>query len=216
MKMMSNTTKFTFDTVFSAGRDIATETARSRQRQVLTEAELEALRAEARAEGAQAGEVHALESIASGTREAAQALRDVLKAVAAQMESVRSDAAVLAFALARKVASTAVAQFPVGEVEAALRQAMHEAIGEPRIVLHARPEVTDALSGRIAQIAQEEGYDGRVQVSPDASLSGADCRIDWRGGGAERTNAAIEAALDELVARRFTIKDAGLQNRSEA
>jgi len=216
MKMMSNTTKFTFDTVFGAGRDIAKETARSRQRKVVTEAEIEALRAEARAEGAQAGEVHALESIASGTREAAQVLRDVLQSVTAQMESVRGDAAALAFALARKVASTAVSQFPVGEVESALRQAMHEAIGEPRIVLHARPEVTEALSGRIAQIAQEEGYDGRVQVSPDASLTGADCRIDWRGGGAERTNAAIEAALEALMARRFTIKDSGPQNRSEA
>jgi flagellar assembly protein FliH len=215
MKMMGNTTKFTFDTVFSAGRDIATETALSRQRKVITEAELETLRAEARAEGAQAGEVHALESIANGTREAALALRDVLKSVTAEMESVRADAAMLAFALARKVASAAVAQFPVGEVESALRQAMHEAIGEPRIVLHARPEVTEALSGRIAEIAQEEGYDGRVQVSADASLAGADCRIDWRGGGAERTNAAIEAAVHEIMARSFSARSAGQQNGSE-
>ena len=216
MKMMSNATKFTFDTVFTTGHDAAVESARARQRKILTEADVEALLAEARAEGAQASEVHALESIASGTREAAQVLREVLRSVGTQIESVRGEAAAIAFALARKVASTAVAQFPVGEVEAALRQAMHEAIGEPRIVLHARPEVVEALAGRIADIASEEGYDGRVQVSADASLSGADCRIDWRGGGTERTNAAIEAALDELMARRFSVRAADSQNRRGA
>ena len=200
---MANATKFTFDTVFSAGRDIVTESARARHRKVLTEAEIESLRAEARAEGAKAAEVRAVESVAAGTREAALAMREVLQSVSVEVAQIRSEAVIIAFALARKVATAAVAAFPAGEVEAALRQAMHEATGEPRIVLRARPEVLEALSAHIAQIAQDEGYDGRVQVSPDASLQGADCRIDWRGGGAERTSAAIEAALDELMARRF-------------
>jgi flagellar assembly protein FliH len=214
--MMRNATKFTFDTVFSAGCDTASDAAKSRQRKVFTEAEIDALRANAHAQGTQAGEVLALESIAAGTREAGQALRDALISFTAQMESVRADAAAIAFAIARKVASTAVAEFPVGEVESALRRAMHEAIGEPRIVLHARPEVVEALSAHIAEIAQDEGYEGRVQISGDASLHGADCRIDWRGGGAERTNAAIEAALDELMTRRFANAGGGGQNRSES
>ncbi len=209
---MRNATKFTFDTVFSAGRDPAADGGRSHQRRTFTEAEIELLRAEARAEGMKAAEIRALESIASCTHEAAEALRDVLASVTAQAEAVRVEAAAISLALARKVASAAIAAFPVGEVEAALRRAMHEAIGEPRIVLHARPEVVEALSARVAEIAQDEGYDGRVQISADASLAGADCRIDWRGGGAERTNAAIEAALEELMARRF----AAAQNRSES
>jgi len=209
---MRNTTKFTFDTVFGGGDDAPAETPRPRQRMVLTQAEIDSIRADAHAEGAQAAEIRALESIASGTREAALAVRDAMTSVNAQMESVRADAAGIALSLARKVASAAIAAFPVGDVEAALRQALHEAIGEPRIVLHARPEVVDALSDRIAEIAHDEGYDGRVQISADASLVGADCRIDWRGGGAERTNAAIEAALDELMARRF----GGAQNGSDS
>lgn len=213
---MRTPTKFTFDTVFNAGRDVATETSRARQRTALSETEIEAVRAEARAEGAGAAEVVALEAIAAGTRETAQALRDVLTSVAAQMEAVRAEAASLAFEVARKVASSAIAAFPAGVVEAALRQAIHEAIGEPRIVLHARPEVVEALSGQISAIALDEGYDGRVQISADATLSGADCRIDWRGGGAERTSAAIEAALSELMARRFATPNDDLPNRSES
>jgi flagellar assembly protein FliH len=208
---MKNATRFTFDTVFGPADNAASGKTHTRQRKVLTEAEIDILLKDARADGMRAGEVAALESIASGTREAAQALRDVLRTVAAQAEIVRADAVTIAYSLARKVASAAVAAFPVGEVESALRKAMHEAIGEPRIVLHAPPEVAEALAGRIAEIAQDEGYDGRVQISADASLAGADCRIDWRGGGAERTNAAIETALDELIARRFP----AAQNRSD-
>jgi flagellar assembly protein FliH len=214
MATKASATKYTFDTVFSdeAGADAA----RPRQPKVLTDSEIEALCAQARAEGMQAGEVRAREAVAAGMRETAQALRDALKNLSVQADSVRADAARIALALARKVASAAVAAFPAGEVEAALRKAMHEAIGEPRIALHARPEVVEALAGRIAEIAQDEGYDGRVQISADASLSGADCRIDWRGGGAERTNAAIEAALDEIITRRFAPPTADLQNRSDS
>jgi flagellar assembly protein FliH len=214
--MMKSATKFTFDTVFNAGRDVATDASRARQRTALSDAEIAAMREEARAEGAGAAEVVAREAVAAGTRDAAQALRAVLKSVTAQMELVRAEAAAVAFALAQKVAGAAVAAFPVGVVETALRQAMHEAIGEPRIVLHARPEVVEALSAQIAAIAMDEGYDGRVQISADATLSGADCRIDWRGGGAERTNTAIEAALSELMARRFATPESVLQNRSES
>jgi flagellar assembly protein FliH len=71
----------------------------------------------------------------------------------------------------------------------------------------------EALSPRIAEIAHDEGFDGRVQISSDATIKGADCRVEWRGGGAERAEAAIEAALDDLMARH--LKDAGVQPKAE-
>jgi flagellar assembly protein FliH len=211
---MKTATKFTFDTIFDAGHDPAVEPARPHQRKILSDSEIESLRAAAWADGAHAAEVRALESIAAGTRETASALILAMRAATENLATVRAEATTVAFAIARKIASAAVASFPTGEVEAALRRAMHEAIGEPRIVLHARPEVAEALSGRIAEIAHDEGYDGRVQLSADASLIGADCRIDWRGGGAERTNAAIEAAIDELMTRCFAATRAA-QNGSD-
>jgi flagellar assembly protein FliH len=60
------------------------------------------------------------------------------------------------------------------------------------------------LNGHIAEIAHEEGYEGRVLVVPDPAIRGADCRIEWRGGGAERSESAIEEALAALIARRFS------------
>lgn len=200
---MKNATKFTFDTVFDDGNDVVADAARGRRRRSLSETEIEALRAEARAEGMRDGEVIALEAIAAGARDAIGAIEQALAKMAQERLSLHEQASGLAFILARKLAHAALAAFPQAEVEIALREAMHQAIGEPRIVLKAAPAVADALASRIQQIAQEEAYDGRVQVSPDPSLRRADCRIEWRGGGAERAESAIETALEQLIARSF-------------
>ena len=89
-------------------------------------------------------------------------------------------------------------------MENALRQAMHQAIGEPRITLRAAPAVVEVLEPRLAGIAHEEGYEGRVQIAADPAMTGADCRIEWRGGGAERSEQTIEDALTALIAHRFS------------
>jgi len=150
-----------------------------------------------------AGEVRALEAIEAAARDVTVAIDAALVKTARYVEIIRAQSAEVAFAVARKVARAAVASFPSSEVEAALRDAMHQAIGEPRILLRTAPAVAEALAPHIAQIAHEEGYDGRVQISSDVALKGADCRVEWRGGGAERAEAAIDAALDELMTRHF-------------
>ena len=62
----------------------------------------------------------------------------------------------------------------------------------------------EALAARLDEIAHQEGYEGRIILSPDPAIRGADCRIEWRGGGSERSEAAIEAALDALIENRFS------------
>lgn len=196
--------KFTFDTVFEGASDVVSNAARARKRHSMTEADLEVLRAEAHEAGLKSGEVRALEAIATGTDNVVGAIREALTHAANEIESLRAHATEVALAAASKLARQALASFPDQEVERCLREAMHQAIGEPRLVLRAAPDVTDALKQRMTDIAHEEGFDGRVQITADPALAGADCRIEWRGGGAERTEAALEAALGELVARRFS------------
>jgi len=198
-----NARKFTFDTVFSAGNAEASEAARARQKRTVTQGEIDKLVAEAHIEGTKAAEVRALEAIAAGANEAIAALRHALASSSDEIEAVRAQSVDIAVAAARKLARAALASAPAEEIEAALREAVHQAIGEPRIVLRASPGLAEALSSRIADIALEEGFDGRVQISADPALSGADCRIEWRGGGAERTQAAIDEALSALIQRHF-------------
>jgi flagellar assembly protein FliH len=200
---MGAATKFTFDVEFRDEGDLVSNAARGRQKRSLTQEEIDQLCAKARAEGMKSGQVRALESVAAGTSDVLAALTAALAEAQRQLDSVRAECAELALSAARKLARAALSALPAGEVEAALREAMHQAIGEPRIVLRAEAAVAEAIAGRLAEIAHEEGYDGRVQISSDPALKGADCRIEWRGGGAERGEAAIEAVLAELIARRF-------------
>ena len=197
-----NATKFTFDTVFPSDRD-PRERVRAPVRRMYSESEVETLIAAARVEGATEGETRALESMSEAARDVAGAMHQTFERTAQDIEALRAESSALALVLARKIAGAALALFPGAEVERALREAMHQAIGEPRIVVRAAPEVAAMLAPRIAEIAHDEGYEGRVQLSEDAALSRADCRIEWRGGGADRAEAAIIASLDELISRRF-------------
>lgn len=196
-------TKYTFDTVFADPLDPTGEAARARKRRTFTEAEVEQLCAQARAEGMGAGEVRAQEAIALATKEAGNAIKVALALIERERHKLLEANSQIAFAVAAKLANTALTHFPHAEVEAALREAVHQALGEPRLVLRASPPVAEKLAVRAGEIAHEEGFDGRVQVSADPMLKRADCRIEWRGGGAERAAAAIEIALEELIARNF-------------
>jgi flagellar assembly protein FliH len=201
---MHSANKFTFDTEFRGPSDVVSDTARARQKKTLTLEEIDAMRAEAEAKGTEAAAARAVEKIDRTAAALVVALRAALDQTHGEIEAVRAEAAQLALAAAKKLAPAALAALPVAEVERALREAMHQAIGEPRITLRAAPEVINALQARIGEVAHEEGYDGRVILAADPAITNADCRIEWRGGGSERREAAIEAALDALIARRFS------------
>ncbi len=196
--------KFTFDTEFAGREDRPSPDARARQKQTLTTAELEAMQASARSEGASNAQARAADALDRTIAALTISIRAALDNSHAQVEALRAEAATLALAMARRIAPAALAVLPAGDVEIALRQAMHQAIGEPRITLRAAPAVVAVLAERLADIANEEGYEGRVMIAADAAMTGADCRIEWRGGGAERSEQAIEDALTALISHRFS------------
>jgi flagellar assembly protein FliH len=196
--------KFKFDTEFRDDGDRVSMAARARAKKALTQDEIDQMCAKARAEGMKSGEARALEAVAASTAEMAKVLRQALERSHEVIEKVRREAAEIAFAVARRLAPMALNALPAADVELALREAIHQAVGEPRIVLRASARVIEALNPRIAEIAHEEGFEGRIIASADPAIKGADCRIEWRGAGAERSQAAIEQALGELIARRFS------------
>jgi flagellar assembly protein FliH len=195
--------KFTFDTEFTGDENRQAPTARARQKQTLTTEELEVLKTLARLEG----ENSASARLAAAVESLAVQVRVTLDESHALVEAMRAEAAEIALAMARKIAPAALAALPAGDVEIALRQAMHQAIGEPRLTLRAAPAVVEVLEVRLADIAHEEGYEGRVMIAADPAMQGADCRIEWRGGGAERSEQTIEDALTALIVRRFSNND---------
>jgi flagellar assembly protein FliH len=201
--MSPSSRKFTFDTEFAGAEDRQAPTARARQKRTLTTEELEILTASARCEGESNAAVRAAEALDRTIAALTISIRAALDNSHAEIEALRAEAAEIAMAMARKIAPAALAALPAGDVEIALRQAMHQAIGEPRVTLRAAPQVVEVLQARLADIAHEEGYEGRVMIAADPAMQGADCRIEWRGGGAERSEQTIEEALNLLIGRRF-------------
>ena len=201
---MAAQSKFTFDTEFLGAEDRPAPAARERQKQTLTTEELDNLQTLARLEGENNAQARGTEALERSIAALTISVRAALDQSHAEIEILRDDAARLALAMARKIAPAALAALPAGDIEIALRQAMHQAIGEPRVTLRAAPAVTEVLAPRLADIALEEGYDGRVMIAADPAMKAGDCRIEWRGGGAERSEQVIEDAINTLIANRFS------------
>lgn len=201
---MKKAVKFTFDTHFDGAAHVEDAAqAAARMRKSYSGAEIEAIRAAAYEEGRQAGDVRAQQALAASIGQVAAAVAQAISIMDAEIETVRGEAANLALACARKLAGAALKAAPAEEIAEALRVALHQAVGEPRVVVKTPPQLAAALEKRATEIAAHEGYDGRMQFVPDATLSGADCRIEWRGGGMERALHTVEQALADIIARRF-------------
>ena len=201
---MTAASKYTFDIEFRPEGDLISNAARARQKKAYTTDEIDALSAKAREQGMKSGQVRAAEQQAAEVGKLVTALREVVTRSSRATEDVREEAAMIALAAARKLAGFALDALPSADVEEVLRHALHQALGEPRVVLHASPKVAEMLRPKLAEIAHEEGFEGRVVVTGDAAMGQADCRIEWRGGGAERSQATIESTIAELIARRFS------------
>ena len=204
---MSEAKKFTFDVEFRPEGDLVSNAARLRQRKVFTQEELDSMLTRARHDGMKMGQVRAAEATVAVLQQLCSVVREAADATRGQIEDLRREAASLALIAAKKLATEAIAALPEADVEAALREAIHQAIAEPRIVLRAAPAVVTALKDKLEALALETGYEGRIIASPESGMKGGDCRIEWRGGGAKRIMDQLEEAISEVVARRFSQND---------
>jgi flagellar assembly protein FliH len=202
-KTQAKAAKFTFDTEFLDGGERVAPAAHARQRRTLTNEELEGLIAQARQDGENDASIRATQALERTLASVTVSLRSVLDQSRSEIEAVRAQAATAALAMARHIASAAIKALPAADVEMTLRQALHQAVAEPRITLRAHPAVIEALTPATAAIAGQEGYEGRLLLAADGTMQGADCRVEWRGGGTERSQKTIEDMLDALVARHF-------------
>ena len=203
---MDRTVKFTFDTHFD-GPNPRNEKSEARSRKSYSAEEIESMKREACEEGRRQGDVLATHAIAASIGQVAAAVHAAIQAMDGEIELIRAEAAALAVMAAKKLAHAALAAASEVEIEEALRVALHQAIGEPRVVVKTSPLLSQKIQERANEIAHQEGYEGRLQFVPDDGLANADCRIEWRGGGIERAQSAIESALADLMARRFPQSD---------
>jgi flagellar assembly protein FliH len=171
-----------------------------------SQAELDAVRAAALAEGRAAGLAEAAAAIATRT---AAALEGILRGLATMF--VARDAIIkecetqslTAFrAVIGKALPALAAKGPLAEIEAVAAKCLRDAIDEPRIVLRVANEMYEPVREQLEPLIASSGYPGRVVLLADEGLSGGDTRVEWADGGVDRRLAEqmdeIEAAINRI------------------
>ena len=157
--------KFTFDTEFRDGGEVASPAALGRQKKVMTTDEIEAMCARAKQEGTETGQVRATESVERTVAALVISIRAALDQSRAVIEEIRAEATQLAVAAAKKIAPAALAALPAGDVEAALREAMQGRttfVVSGRLNLLRRADVILVLDG--GKLIQSGTHEELVEV----------------------------------------------------
>jgi hypothetical protein len=90
---------------------------------------------------------------------------------------------------------------PLDEVKGLITGCLDMVADEPRIVVRVSEALIDALAEDVDQLAARGGFQGTVVLLGEADLNGADCRVEWADGGAERDVEALLQKVDAAVGR---------------
>lgn len=200
MALMAEIVKFQFDTSFDVHD---AELAASARRHTAAEvaAAVAAARTEAAAEARRTTQAELEGVTAAAVAAMAQQLRAVGAAHAQAMERIHREAAALAYRIAATLAPALLQRLPEAEVEALVIECLRDLLEEPRVVVRAAEPVVAALKPRIDQTAADAGFGGRVVLVVDEAMTGADCRVEWADGGAERDSTDIAGRIQAAVER---------------
>jgi flagellar assembly protein FliH len=198
---MAAPAKFMFDTDFAAPN-------KARER-AATEAEIaqKVAAAEARAyrDGFDAGQ---REAKAESDRRVALALEEIklaMQGIAARLGNVEgrmeTEAVDVAIAVARKLCGELVAAEPLGEIIGLVKDCFSHLVSTPHLVVRINDQLYEGAHERIERLAKQSGFEGRLVILAEPEVATGDCRIEWADGGVVLERAAIDAKIDELVAR---------------
>jgi flagellar assembly protein FliH len=198
---MAAPAKFLFDMDFSAPD-------KSRERPATpSEIAQKIASAEARAyrDGFDAGQ---REAKAESDRRAALALEEIaigIQGIAGRFSGVEvrmeTEAVDVAVAVARKLCSELIAGEPLGEITRLVSDCFSHLVSTPHLVVRINDSLYETAHERIARLAKQSGFEGRLVILAEPDIETGDCRIEWADGGVVLERAAIEAKIDELVGR---------------
>ena len=187
--------KFTFDQRFDAPSSRAQ--AAPRAKKFYTPEEVE----EAYQRGRGSLEATAAQSQAMALGRIAEAVMTAISALETMAAEARAEALEVAMASARRIAGLALDRYPLDVLEHTIRECLAQAAHEPRVVINVQPDLAETLKVRIAAIADEIGFAGRIIITADPRMARADCRLEWADGGVERDASAIAARIESALER---------------
>ena len=71
----------------------------------------------------------------------------------------------------------------------------------PHVVVRVNDALYELAQEKLAAIARQTGFDGRLLIMAEPDIAIGDCRIEWADGGMMRDRAAADALIGETVKR---------------
>ncbi|MBL6951208.1 MAG: hypothetical protein ISR50_01145 [Alphaproteobacteria bacterium] len=170
-----------------------------------TEENLAAARGEAQQIGFAAGKEEAMGEIENLAANTLQNIAAAIGNIGAQHEqavlALKQEAAQMAMVIAGKLAPALLQKEPLYEIRSLIKECLELVPDEPRIVVRVDESLVDFLAEDIDQLAIRGGFQGSVVLLGEANITGADCRVEWADGGAERNVDALFQKIETAVSR---------------
>ncbi|MBT4691217.1 MAG: hypothetical protein HN834_03530 [Rhodospirillaceae bacterium] len=197
-------TKFLFENNFDVDQDGNLKPDETPDA-IYSEEDLAAARGEAQAIGFAAGKQEALGGIENLVANTLQNITAAVGNIGAQYEqavlAVKAESAQMAMVIAGKLAPSLLERQPMDEIQGLILECLELLPTEPRIVVRVSEPILEQLSEEIDQLAIRAGFQGSVVLLAEDNMTGADCRVEWADGGAERNIEALFQKIDSAVGR---------------
>jgi flagellar assembly protein FliH len=196
---MSAPAKFMFDIDFGAPKP-ANTVLLSEHEAKLGEAETRGYR-NGFTTGQQEAAGESARRLAIAMESVAHSLSIMTRGLSAVEVRVEAEAVEVAVATGRKLAETLIAREPFAEIEALALDCFRELVTTPHVVVRVNDALYELAQEKLAAIARETGFDGRLLIMAEPDIAVGDCRIEWADGGMMRDKAATDALIGETVQR---------------
>ncbi len=177
----------------------ATQTARKK---VLGDDDITAARAEGFAQGQAEANASMERAAGESLRAIASMMQMMLGRLSDEANSLRSDAADVAVAAAKAVATSALDAFGEEAILDIVTTAVAQMREAPRLVVRVAPELVASIEERLIGCAREAGFSGEIAVRGDTTASNGDCTLDWGDAIITHNRASAFEAI-ELAAEKW-------------
>jgi flagellar assembly protein FliH len=189
------------------GSEISAEEVANENAAAFTEDDLARAHAQGMAEGREKADAEAAVADERRIAEALVALGDRISEMFADRHDAATraagDATMVATAIARKMVPEFYRSNAAGEIEQAVATILDRMFETPKLTVRVSERLHEDLSERIAVLAGQRGFAGRVTVIADPKIGDGDCRVEWAGGGAELNSAARWREIDAIIERNL-------------
>lgn len=170
-----------------------------------SEEELAAARDESFAAGHSAASMEAAASVDHQVALALDAIANQMAHMADTHRRTDEDnaamAAELVMLVTRKLIPTYVGLHGMEEVVGLVAQCLPHVLDQPRLIVRAPRQYTEALGERLEVLAAANGFEGKLILMPGDDFGPADCRVEWTDGGAERDTGRVWRDINAIIAR---------------